>query len=142
HVVRGGADFHWLRGDVDVAQFLELVIHARQLLLDVLRRIGNLLLDPGDVEVDAAVRTAAACLDFAHDAAGDVVAREEFRGALGVAVALTIAPAFFGVLGGLVLIVVGDVVVHELLTLVVEQDAAFAAHAFRDENALHAKGPD
>jgi hypothetical protein len=35
-VVRRGADFHRLLGDVDVRQLLELVIHAGQLALDVL----------------------------------------------------------------------------------------------------------
>ena len=38
-----------------------------------------LLLDPGDVEEDAAVRAAAAFLDLADDAAGDVVARQQLR---------------------------------------------------------------
>ena len=36
HVVRRRADLHRLGGDVDVGQLLELVVHARQLLLDVL----------------------------------------------------------------------------------------------------------
>ena len=35
-VVRRRADLHRLLGDVDVGQLLELVVHARQLLLDVL----------------------------------------------------------------------------------------------------------
>ena len=34
-VVRGRADFHRLLGDVEVGQLLELVVHARQLALDV-----------------------------------------------------------------------------------------------------------
>src|SRR5205823_354113 len=72
----------------------------------------------------------------------DVVARQQFGRALGVAVAGAVAPAFLGILGGLVLVQIGDVVVHELLALVVEQDAAFAAHAFGDENALDAQGPN
>ena len=36
HVVRGRADLHRLLRDVDVGQLLELVVHARQLALDVL----------------------------------------------------------------------------------------------------------
>ena len=37
HVVRRRADLHRLLRDVDVGELLELVVHARQLLLDVLR---------------------------------------------------------------------------------------------------------
>ena len=40
--MRGRADLHRLLGDIDVAQLLELVIHAGQLPLDVLRRVGDL----------------------------------------------------------------------------------------------------
>ena len=137
-VMRGRADFHRLARDVDVGQLLELVIHARQLALDVLGGVRELFFDPGDVEKDAAVRAAAAFLDFAHDAAGDVIAREQFRRTARVLVALAIAPAFLCVVGGLRFVVVGDVAEHEALALLVEQDAAFAAHAFGDENA-HAR---
>ena len=45
-VVRRRADFHRLLGDVDVAQLLELVVHARQLLLDVLGRVETRFFDP------------------------------------------------------------------------------------------------
>ena len=55
-VVRGRADFHRLLGDVEVGQLLELVIHARQLALDVRLGVRELLLDPRDVEEHAAVR--------------------------------------------------------------------------------------
>ena len=51
HVVAGRADLHRLRGDVDVGQLLELVVHRRQLLADDLGRQPG-----GDVEEDAAVR--------------------------------------------------------------------------------------
>ena len=78
-VVGGRADFHRLGGDVDVGQLLELVIHARQLLLDVLGGVRQLFLDPGDVEKHAAVRAAAAGFDFAHDAARHMIAGEQFR---------------------------------------------------------------
>src|SRR5207248_10954837 len=66
--------------DVDVAQFLELVIHAGELALDVLWRVGNFFLDPGDIKVDAAMRAAPAGADFAEDAAGNVIARQKLRG--------------------------------------------------------------
>jgi len=50
HVVLGRADLHRLPGDVDVGQLLELVIHGRQPLQDVLGR------PPGrDVQEDPAV---------------------------------------------------------------------------------------
>jgi hypothetical protein len=38
HVVTGRAHFHGLGGDVDLGQLLELVVHGRQALADVLRR--------------------------------------------------------------------------------------------------------
>src|SRR5207248_9547786 len=74
HVVCRGPDFHGLTRDVDVAQLLELVIHAGEFALNVLRSVGDLLLDPRDVKEDAAVRAAAAFLDFANNAAGHVIA--------------------------------------------------------------------
>ena len=51
HVVAGGPDLHRLLGDVDVGQLLELVVHRRQPLADVLGVTPR-----GDVEEDAAVR--------------------------------------------------------------------------------------
>jgi hypothetical protein len=55
-VVGGGAHFHGHRGDVDVGELLELVVHRGQFPLDVLGRVGKMLLDPADVEEHAAVR--------------------------------------------------------------------------------------
>jgi len=49
--VRGRTDFHRGLGDVEIGELLELVIHARQLALDVLGAVRELRLDPGDVEV-------------------------------------------------------------------------------------------
>ena len=103
---------------------------------------GQLLLDPGDVQQDAAVRRAAAFLDLADDAAGDVVAGEELGRTAGVLVALRVAPAFLRVVGGLAAVVLRDVVEHEAAALVVAQHAAFAAHPFGDQQALHARRPD
>ena len=76
-VVRGRADFHRLLRDVEVGELLELVVHARQLAPDVRLGVGELFLDPGDVEEDAAVRRSAAGLHLAVDAARHVVAREQ-----------------------------------------------------------------
>ena len=75
HVVAGGPDLHRLGGDVDLGQLLELVVHRRQPLADVLRRPPR-----GDVEEDAAVRRPAAGLHLAVDRAGDLVTREQFGG--------------------------------------------------------------
>src|SRR5262249_26294710 len=108
---------------------------------DVLRSVGDLGLDPLDIEIDAAVRAAAAFADLAQDAAGDVIARQQFGGTVGVLVPLAVTPAFLGVLGGLVLVQVGDVLVHELFPLVVEEDAALAARPFGDEDAAHGERP-
>ena len=79
---------------------------------------GDLLLDPGDVEEHAAVRAAAAGFHLAHDAARDVIARQQLRRD-GVAFLspCVVAPAFFGVVGRLVAVVLGDVVEHEALAL-------------------------
>ena len=81
---------------------------------------------------------AAARLHLAVDAARDVIARQQLRRTTGGLVALRVAPAFFRVRGRLRLVVVGDVVEHEAAAFAVLQDAAFAAHAFGDENALDA----
>src|SRR5439155_23131196 len=72
-VVHRGSNFHRSCRDVDIAELLELVIHARQLFLDVFRRIRDFFFDPGDIEKHTAMRTSAAFLDLAHDATGDVV---------------------------------------------------------------------
>ncbi len=88
------------------------------------------------------MRAAAAGLELAVDAARDVVARQQFRRTPRVLVALRVAPAFFLVVGGLLLVVLGDVAEHEPLAGAVAQDPAFAAHALGDEDALHARRPD
>src|SRR5678809_766583 len=69
HVVHGGSDLHGLFGDVDVRQLLELVVHAGELLLDVLRVLV------ADVEPHAAVLGAAAFLDLGVDRLRDQVAK-------------------------------------------------------------------
>ena len=118
------------------------MVHARQLALDVRLAARQLLLDPRDVEEDAAVRAAAAGLHLAHDAARDVVAGEQLGRTPRVLVALRVAPALFLVVGGLGPVRLGDVVEHEAAPFLVQEDAPFAAHAFGDEDALHAGRPD
>ena len=105
-------------------------------------RVREPLLDPGDVEEDAAVRAAAPLRHLAHDAARDVVARQQLGRAAGVLVALGVAPALLFVVGGLAAVVLRDVVEHEPPALVVAQHAALAAHALRHQDAAHARRPD
>ena len=55
-VMRRRPDLHRLFRDVDARELHELVIHARQLALDVLLGVRELLFDPRNVEEHAAVR--------------------------------------------------------------------------------------
>ena len=72
--MRCRSHLHRLLRDIDVGQLFELVIHARQLALNVIGGVWKFLLDPRDVEINAAVRTSPSLFDFAHDAARDVIA--------------------------------------------------------------------
>src|SRR5260370_29523801 len=69
HVVGRRTHFHRLLGNVDVGKLLELVIHAGQLLLYMLRRIWNSRLDPRNVQEYTAVRTAPPFSHLPPDAA-------------------------------------------------------------------------
>src|ERR1700681_4633424 len=102
--MRGRTHFHRLLGNVDFGELLKLMVHTGQLALDMFGGIRHALLNPGDVEKDAAVWSASACFDFAIDAAGDVVAREELGRTARILVALRVPPALFFVVGGLRLI--------------------------------------
>src|SRR5438309_9553027 len=106
------------------------MIHAGKLSLDVLFRVWKPLLDPRNVQIDTAVRAPAALFDLAHDAAGYVVAGEEFRRTPRVLIALSVAPALFFAIGGLALVVFGDLFEHEPLLHAVQQQPALAAHSF------------
>src|SRR4029434_642926 len=99
--------------------------------------VRSVFLHPRDVGVHAAVRRSAAGLNLAHDAACDVIAREQFRRTPRGLVALRVAPALLGIVGRRALVVVRDVVEHEPAAVLVLQDATFAAHAFGDEDAAH-----
>ena len=101
HVMRGGADFHGLFGDIDVRELLELVKHAGQLFLNMLGGLGKTLFDPRDIQKHASVRAAAALFNLAHYAARDVVSREQLRRTARVLVPLRIAPALLFVVGSL-----------------------------------------
>jgi len=102
----------------------------------------QLFLYPCNVEVDAAVRRAASGFYFPIDAACDVIARQQLGRTICGLVALRVSPTFLRVLGSLVLVVVGNVVEHEALTLVVLQDPAFAANTFGHEDAADARRPN
>src|SRR6185437_13965486 len=73
HVVASRADFHGSTGDIDIGEFLELVIHAGELAFHV---FGGFV---RNIEIGAAVFGAAAFADFGVDRAGDDVARGEFH---------------------------------------------------------------
>src|SRR4029450_6285060 len=89
-----------------------------------------------------AVRCSAALSHLAHDAAGDMVARQKLGRAPRVLVPLGISPALFRIVRRLVAVVVGDVVEHEAPALAVAGDPAFTAAALGDENPLDARRPD
>ena len=88
------------------------------------------------------MRAAPAFADLPDDAAGHMVPGEEFRRPPRLLVPLRVPPALFRVRGGLVRVEVRDVVEHEPAAFAVAQDAAFAAHAFGDQDPAHAGRPD
>ena len=88
------------------------------------------------------MRAPAPFANLAHNAAGDVIARQQLRRPARVPVALRVAPALIFVVGGLRAVVLRNVVEHEAAAVFVLQDAAFAAHSFGDENAPNAGRPD
>src|SRR5262249_32377821 len=128
-VMRRRTDFHRRLSYIHIPQLLKLVVHTRQLAFDMLGRIWQLAFDPGNIEKHSAVRTGPSFLDFPHNAAGDVITREQFGGTPGVPISLSVAPTFFFVVGSLALVVVGYGAEHETLPLLICQDASFPAHA-------------
>src|SRR4051812_23187308 len=131
-------DFHGCRRDVEIRKLHELVIHRRQLFLDMLGRVWKLFLYPCDVEKYTAMRTAAACLHLTIDAACYVVAREKLGRTIRGFITLRVTPALFGVLSGLIFVVVGNVIEHEPFAFAITKNAALAADAFRHQNASNA----
>ena len=140
-VVRRRTDLHGFFRDVDIGQLLELVIHARQLFPDVLGGVRQARFDPRDVQIDAAVRAAPARLDLVHDAAADVVAREQLRRPPRGFVPLRVPPALLLVVRRLRSVILGNVVEHEAAALIVLEHTAFAADSFGDQDAAHAWRP-
>src|SRR5947199_4872014 len=129
-VVHCRSNLHRSCGDVDIGELLELMVHARQLLLDVFRSVRDFFFDPGDVEENTAVRTSPAFLDFAHDATCDMISRQKFRRAARLPVTLAVFPAFFFVVGWLIPIRLRDLLDHKRPPLTVPQAPAVAARTF------------
>src|SRR5437870_2020579 len=71
-----------------------------------------------------------------------MVAGQQLWRPIGVSVSLAIAPALFGVLGGLIAIRFGNVVEHEALALVVDKDPSLAANAFCYQDTPDAGRPN
>ncbi len=117
-------------------QLLELVVHRRQALADVVGRPPR-----ADVEEDAAVRRAAPGLHLGVDRAGHLVARQEVRGPPVVLLVQVPAVGFLLVVRGLALEELGDVVEHEALARGVLERAAVAAHALGHQDAAHRGRP-
>src|ERR1700692_321031 len=113
--MRGGSDFHGLFSDVEISELLELMVHAGQLLLDVLGRVWKFFLDPRYVQENSPVRTAPAFTEFARDAAGNVIAGQQLGGPARVLVALRISPTFFGIVRSLAFIILWNILEHEAL---------------------------
>ena len=71
-----------------------------------------------------------------------MIARQQFRRAAGILVALGIPPAFFFVVGGLIRVERRNIVEHEAAPFLVPQHASLASNPFRDQNAADAGRPD
>ena len=120
-VVRRRPDLHRLLRDVDVAELHELVVHRRELALDVLGAPARV-----DVEEDAAVRRAAPGLHFAVDGARHDVARQQIRRTtrLGRAAGRALLEPLIGLglaVRRLVGVKLGDILEHDALRLVPER---------------------
>ena len=141
HVVRGREHLHRLARDVDVGELEELLVHARQLLPDVLGLAAR-----GDVEERAAVRAAAPFPHLLRDGARDDVPGEQLRRAscLGLAAGDDVGHPAVGLLLGVGEVAaehLGDVAEHEALAAGVLEDAAFPAHALGHQDAADAEWP-
>ena len=81
-------------------------------------------------------------LDLAHDAARDVIARQQFRRTPRVLVALRVTPAFFFVVGRLRFVVVRNVVEHETLAFAVRAGFRLRRARLRSRACRDARRPD
>src|SRR5579864_2592507 len=113
--MRGRSYFHRLFSDVEIAELLELVVHAGQLLLNVLGRVRKFFLNPRYVQKNSAVRTAPAFAKFPVYATGDMIAGKQLGRPARVLVALRVPPTFFGSVRGLAFIIVRNIFEHKPL---------------------------
>src|SRR4029434_1066228 len=70
-----------------------------------------------------------------------MIAGQEFRRPPRIFAALTITPAFFFAVGGLIAIIFRNRGEHETATLLIRQDPAFTAYAFGHQNSHHTRWP-
>ena len=126
---------HLLGGDIDLCQFLELVIHRRQFPFD------EVAVAVADVEVGTAMLRAAARLHLAHDGASHHITGQQFGGTACLAVAVEPQLRLFLGVGGLRSKSLGDVIEHEAHTLGVGEDAPLASHSLGDEGSSHRRRP-
>ncbi len=136
-VVTGRADLHGFLRNVHIRQLLELVVHGRQPLDDLIGGQAR-----GDIQVHAAVRRPAPGLHFLIDGAGDFVTGQQIRCAPGGVVVLQPLVRLFDGLGVLALEHRRDVAEHESFALGVLEHAAVTAHRLGDQDALHRRRPD
>ena len=85
---------------------------------------------------------AAAFLYFAANAARHMVARQQLGRPASRLVALRVTPAFLLVVRRLAAVVGGDIVEHKAASLIIPENASFAANAFRHQDAAHAGRPN
>src|SRR5688572_18965415 len=81
------------------------------------------------------MRTAPTLLYFPPDATRNVIARQEFRRAFRILVALRVSPAFLLIQRCLPAIQLRDVVKHKPPAFIIPQNPAFAAYTFRYKQA-------
>ena len=141
-VVRGRTDLHRLLRNVDIAERFELMMHTRQLAFDMFLRVRHSFLDPGNIEIDTAMRSPPPFFDLAHDAARDVIARQQLRRPARVLVALSVTPALLFIISRLRFVVLWDEIEHETFPIGVCEDTAFAAHTFGHEHSGDARRPN
>src|SRR5437867_12638697 len=87
-VVHRRSNLHRSCGDVDIGELLELMVHARQLFLDVCRSVRDFFFNPGDVEEYTSVWRSRSWLDFSHGETCDMIECQKFRRAARLCVTL------------------------------------------------------
>ena len=136
-VVKRRTDLHLLLRDVDIGQFLELVVHRRQAAPDVLGRPAR-----RDVEEHAAMLGPPTRLHLGVDRTRDLVTREQVGRAAVVPLVFVPGVRLLLRVGGVGAEELGDVPEHEALTGLVAQRAAVPPDALGDEEATDRRRPD